>query len=335
MKKDVGNKPKPRPVRVGLDGSKLPVHMQLRAQKVGQKTLHRYLASIEEFEAWAKQRSRKITDKTLDKHVTTFLTHMFEAGREITDGTYLVYALQLLRCEVAKDHFLVCAKQALAGWRKSCPGNMRLPVPEEFLHDAATFALEESQVEMAFLIALQLDSYLRPSEILGLTCDNIGRPAGKRYPHFSIVVAPSTLGQVTKTGQSDDSILLGDRSHNTWMKEAMRLYLKRVDHHLFPNTTLSGYENFMRKACLKLKYKTNCVMPHIVRHSAASNDCYHQRRGLSDIAKRGRWQSRASVLRYEKHALLLQSWKQAAVSRKSDIQKRSQVFISLLLSNLR
>ena len=52
-------------------------------------------------------------------------------------ATYLVYGLQLLRCDVAKQDFLPNSKEALAGWKKLRPGSTRLPVPEEFIYDIA------------------------------------------------------------------------------------------------------------------------------------------------------------------------------------------------------
>lgn len=76
-------------------------------------------------------------------------------------------------------------------------------------------------------------------------------------------------------------------------------------------------------------------MPHVVRHAAASNDRYHQRRTLLEIQKRGRWQAKASVSRYEKHALLLSSWRQAADRRRKTIETRSQKFPKQLLDLLR
>ena len=45
---------------------------------------------------------------------------------------------------------------------------------------------------------------------------HMGAPQGARYPHWTILLAPATLGQVTKTGKSDDSVFVGDLRHNNW-----------------------------------------------------------------------------------------------------------------------
>ena len=61
---------------------------------------------------------------------------------------------------------------------------------------------------------------------------------------------------------------------------------------LFPELSLSFFEHWCRSACSSLQYKTACVMPHVIRHSAASNDSYHRRRNLAEVQKRGRWESK-------------------------------------------
>ncbi|CAL1160571.1 unnamed protein product [Cladocopium goreaui] len=157
-----------------------------------------------------------------------------------------------------------------------------------------TLALEDDRIDLAMAMLIQFDGYLRPSECLSLTTDHVCWPQGRRYLHWALIIAPSTLQQTTKTGQSDDSILLGDRPHNGWIKECMRLFMKTVKYELFPGLTLSGYETWCRQACLRLSYKCSCVMPHIIRHAAASNDMYHSRRSLVEIQKRGRWAAKRS-----------------------------------------
>ena len=192
--------------------------MRLKALKVSQKTLHRYLACIDEFEDWCRQTHRKALKTCLDKHVTSYVTYLFENDFEITRATYTIYGLQLLRCDVAKDSFLVGAKQCLAGWRKMDPGKMRLPVPEEFLWDLGNHAVGQGRFDIAMNLALQYDGYLRPSKCLSLHSSQVCPPAGRRYPHWAIVIAPSEMHETTKTGHSDDSILVGDMAHNLWIR---------------------------------------------------------------------------------------------------------------------
>ena len=70
-------------------------------------------------------------------------------------------------------------------------------------------------------------------------------------------------------------------------------------------------------------YPEGFLGAHVMRHSGLSNDVAHKRRTLEEGAKRGSWDSKKSVKRYEKHALLTRSWshvpaqQQAAVTRKA------------------
>ena len=159
--------------------------------------------------------------------------------------------------------------------------------------------------DIAFSMVLQYDTYLRPSECLGLERAHLGFPAQGRYNKWSIVVAPFQLGATTKTGKFDDSVLVADKSDRSWLTKAMELYVQRHPDKLFPQLTLAKYETWFGRAAIKLRYKSKCVMPHILRHSGASNDAFHKRRPLVDIQKRDRWEVKKSVSRYEKHALLL------------------------------
>ena len=231
--------------------------------------------------------------------------------------------------------FLPLAKEALAGWRKLAPGGMRLPVPEEFIFDYAHLALDDGLLDIAFGMILQYDTYLRPSECLALTHAHLGFPAGGRYNKWSIVIAPFQLGSATKTGKFDDSVLVADKSDRSWLTKAMELYVRKHPDKLFPRLTLAKYEGWFKQAGVKLRYKTKCVMPHILQHSGASNDAFHKRRSLLDIQKRGRWEAKKSFSRYEKHALLQKRWEQAAADRLTAIRRRSQTLLSRLLQALR
>eukprot|EP00438_Fugacium_kawagutii_P020835 Skav200772 [mRNA] locus=scaffold2001:422297:423250:+ [translate_table: standard] len=310
--------------------------MRLKAQKVSQQTLNRYLGSIDEFEKWVAGKKVKLTAHNLDRQVTLYLTHLQEdLDSEVSAGTYLVFGLQLLRCTTNKADFLTESKEALKGWRKRRPGSMRLPVPEEFIYDLATLAIEQGRIDIAMLLTIQLDAYLRPSEALDLTQAHLAPPNGRRYPFWGIVVAPADLGDQTKTGTSDDSVLLGDLQHNKWVGTAFKLFVDSTSDALFDSVNLAFYEKWLHTACKQLRYKTSCVSPHVLRHAGASNDVYHKRRNLQEVQRRGRWKAKSSVSRYEKHALLVQRWGQASVERHAVIHQRSQSFPSLLLRTLR
>ena len=159
--------------RVGLDNAQLPSHLRLRAMKVSQKTLTRYLLEIREFESWLKSKRQRWTRDTVDNKVTKYITHLYETDADFSQASYLIYGLQLLHCDVAKQAFLVNSKLALSGWRKQSPGEMRVPVPEEFLFDLMQFGIDNNRVDISMAMLIQYDGYLRPSECLTLTKDHV------------------------------------------------------------------------------------------------------------------------------------------------------------------
>ncbi|CAE7204167.1 unnamed protein product [Symbiodinium sp. CCMP2592] len=295
-----------------------------------------YYKHVREFEAWARAHGHRVTNKTLDRLVTLYLNFLEEDDEvQPSNGAYVIYGLQLLRNMGPKQEFLANSKEALNGWKKLQPGGMRLPVPEEFIYDLGFLALQQQRGDLAFALSLQYDTYLRPSELLGLTVDHVGYPAGGRYNKWSLVIAPSALGERTKQGTSDDSVMIADMADRRWLSDAMGLYVGRCKHELFPGVTLSFYERWCEKSCKQLGYRSTCIMPHILRHSGASNDMFHKRRSLNEIQKRGRWQARKSVTRYEKHALLLKRWEQASPKRVNSIRRQSQSFGPALVRYLK
>ena len=51
-----------------------------------------------------------------------------------------------------------------------------------------------------------------------------------------MLIAPSTLGQQTKTGKSDDSVLIGDVKGTAWISSHFALFMKGIEHSFFSFT---------------------------------------------------------------------------------------------------
>ena len=266
---------------------------------------------------------KKVDKAHLDQSVNSYVTQLYSHGLELSTASYLVYGLQLLECDVAKEDF--CSSvQTEPGWMAQ--GGPRWNAPSAtrgIFVGCCNLGPWAGRLVIAVAIAIQYHGYVRPSECLTLTSQQIGRPQGRRYPHWSLVIAPSSLHQTTKTGKADDTVLLGDLPHNIWMKDVMQCWMLRHEGPLFPNLTLFVHENWMKQTCYDLGYTAECLKPHVIRHSAASNDRYHKRRSLHEVGKRGRWEAKSSISRYETHALLLTQWKNCAPARRSLVSRRS------------
>ena len=117
----------------------------------------------------------------------------------------------------------------------------------------------------------------------------------------AILIAPEDAGQTTKTGETDDSVLL-DCSWMPWL-------------HLIA-TDLSKSRSSAADPLFSFDYPTFCaefndalaeldmtrlgVVPYAWRHSGPSIDRAQNHRSLAEVQKRGRWKQLRSVARYEK-----------------------------------
>lgn len=304
--------------------------VRLRAQKVTQKTLTRYLQEIAKFKMWLRSQKRRWNLSKLDNLATRYITHLQETEmRECHEASYLVYGLQLLHCDGPKQFFLPNTKQALGGWKNQRPGSMRLPVPEEVVFDFVQYFVNENLLNMAMAILLQTHCYLRPSECLSLTRQHVCFPATGRYSKWGLIIAPQELGVRTKTGHFEDSVVIGDHPETGWIAGLFAIFMRHVSGDLFPGLTLHQYETKLAQAERVLLYPAKCVTPHVFRHTGPSNDFYHQRRDLNAIQKRGRWRAKASVRRYEKSSLLIKRWEVVAKSRSAIVNSASQTMPKL------
>ncbi len=110
------------------------------------------------------------------------------------------------------------------------------------------------------------------------------------------------MGDVTKTGTQDDTVLL-DSSDGGYVGKVLQAVFSRArsqDDPLFPSLTLAKYEQLFRDAKCKLKLGQFGLTPHAIRHSGPSADFLSKTRVASEIQARGRWWTMQSVLRYQK-----------------------------------
>lgn len=337
---DKGGSKHKLPVRVNLDKRPITGPHKLAALKATQKTLDKYHLEIDRFSHWHGKRHGKspmFKDSVkLDRQVGLYMNYLHdELEMEPHHASYLIYGLQLLHNPGPKEQFLCRSKDSLAGWRKERPGRSRLPMPEECIWDVATALLDKARVDAAMAMVLQYHCYLRPSEVLGLTRDHVAFPSVGNYRKWGLIISPFDLGIASKNGAFDDAVVIADIPGFDWIGIAMGLYMKTVEHDLFAALTLAQYENLVAQTARKLQYSEGCFLPHVLRHSGPSCDHFHSRRDLSDIQRRGRWLARASVRRYEKHAVLIRQWRTVPSSRHDGILKQSQNFPSKLLKALR
>ena len=287
-----------------------------RASAVKAATLRRYIEALGFFRRWALAHGRSWhTHLFRDQATNGYLEHLY-AEYPVAVGRIVAYASQLLERDCCANDYLPAAKMALRGWAKRCFSRMRLPVPEEIILWLALHALYAFNGPfLSAAIVLQLDGTFRPLDILEMHAAQVCPPvpaAGAAYAKDCVfVVAPFDGMKTTKTGQQDDSIIMGDRRARV---EPILYELHRLRHDdKWFSIALSRYENFFRRESLTLGLQALQLCPHVVRQSSASNDRFHKRRTLKEIKKRGRWAVDMFVARY------LRTRKKACCSRPSSV----------------
>jgi hypothetical protein len=289
-----------------------PKRQLLRRGCVKKVTLTAYTTAVERFETWARRRRLPLTDlREADLALTLYFSELYLEGERPAAGRYTRYGYLLLRtsCDGDRNGDMPESRRALQGWTSLDPGRTRDPLPDIVVHWIASWFVDQDELEAAFAVMLQYDTYGRPSEILNLMRLDFTEPQPAAGPLFcndwTVNLANSVDGRNRKNGELDDSVRIGSPGR-LWMRDATQLYLKgcRGPGRVF-QLKLSHYENLFRSAAAALGLTALKPCPHAVRHSGPSHDTWARTLQLYEVKKRGGWKHDKSVARYEKHAKLL------------------------------
>ena len=296
----------------------------LARSTVAEKTAAAYISAVLAFEFFCRRACESLaTLRLVDGAMEKYFTHCFFDGAGPAHGRNVLYGWLHLKTDENnnKGQRLPKASRALRGWNKRCRGHVRDPLPWCFVCLIAEFFLQTGKVLLALAVLLQVDTYLRPSELLAVTLGSFSPPtplAGRDYDDaWTLVIAPAYLDVCTKTGLVDCSVLIGDKIRQFLLKALVAFGLDRKGRRdctlkknryvkLFP-FSLSTYEKEVANAGEELKLKAAGieVMPHVLRHTGPSHDRYVGARSAEEVRRRGQWVALGSCARYEKHAKLL------------------------------
>ena len=308
---------------------------RLQASRVKPKTLELYSSAVEEFEEWCIASSRACSKhKLLDEAMTIFIHELCEDYRSITDANYVIYGWILLRStlHLPEKLQLPFSKQAIKGWRSRFPSCSKAGVDLMLWDLVALQCCELGFYYTAAGILVQGDTYLRPSELLGLHRKHVIQPqASRRQDVWGIIVAPFEDSEPTKAGEFDDCVLLDTASRKDVNQLLRWLFIRaKSGSTLFENLRLEQYSKQIALAAEQVGLQALHLTPHILRHSGASHDAYHAIRDFCGIQARGRWKCSRSVQRYKKPGrMLLQHSKVSDATWLKARSARSKVFASL------
>ena len=256
-------------------------------------------------------------------------------------GRNLLYGWLFFKSENYEKDLLELSnmKRTINGWSKEVMEEERDPAPLEVLWWMGVWFLANGMTSIALCLVLQLDGYMRPSEAIELTEDQIIKPAplaGLRYAlNYSAHLSPQTRGKRSKAGQVDDSFVFGTKGR-MWVVDIVKKLARRVRKgaRLFPDLNLISYERAFQKASRALKLEMLGVTPHVVRHTGPSNDRLFNLRPLSEVQKRGRWGHIKSCTRYEKRAKIMRQLGLMTKQQQVSMKNAAAQFPQMLLDKL-
>ena len=276
-------------------------------------TLSRYAAAVQEFFDWMAGLHIKPGDEiALDQAMTNYFDVLFADAQHPFVGKYVLWGYLLLYPDARRHDRdrLVLARAALHAWCRRVPGSSRHPLPLSVFYLVAEYFVKIDRVDAAIATLLMVESYARPSEIVNLAVQSVICPSsGRRGPRqWGILIGNADLKEFTKTGQSDDTVILGT-SDRRWIVTVFALWhakqVRAKADRVFPQLSLQSLEALFRKAHTQLCLNKLRVTPHVCRHSGPSHDVLNKIRSISEVQARGRWLSPKSCRRYEKSGRLL------------------------------
>ena len=184
---------------------------------------------------------------------------------------------------------------------------------------------------MAAMTMIMVDTYARPGEAQRLRRCDFLEPRPGVLPSWAIIIAPEGSGRTTKTGETDDTVMLDSK----WLSWAGPLVEALAGDQSSASAWSHSYPEYcaeFRKSCKRLGLKK--LVPYQARHSGASCDRAAGDRLLEAIRKRGRWRSHKSLVRYEKAGRLAVSAKTYDAKQAAFFEKCARLLEDVMLGRI-
>ena len=315
----------------------------LRLSSVTSATLKLYERAVQDFEWWRKERhltGRR--DDIVDKQLEKYFASNYFRGKSPHLSRCALYGWILLRtdhCD-AKGTIMQRARRALIGYTNRDPGTVRDPWPIESVYLMGLHALDQPDGDLlAAAMVVQTDTYCRPGELLHIrSCDFYGPQRftrGRNAGAWAVSFAPSDTNFKTKTGQQDDTVMVGVKGRRWIASVAAELQrITKSASYVFP-FDLRTYERKFELVKKKAGLGSLKGSPHTLRHTGPSQDSFAYSMPLAEIKKRGRWSSDKSVGRYERHAKLLRVSASIPMHVQNRLATAGNLLATKLLAKLR
>lgn len=285
----------------------------LEKGSVKPKTALAYKEEVGKFVAYADLVSQPLVeDAEVDVCLVSYMNKLYFDGHQSWRGQKLMSALAHIDCGFGKKggRLLPRAWRALKGWLLKTPGRTRKPQPWCFWAGVAADLNRRGHLDMALYVLLLVSCYLRPSECLSLRRGDLIAPAQSVSRWWSLLIFQEHRERRSKTGTSDNSILVDFEEVRSWIGQALEAVASGgPDEFVFSFSYPDVVAEFDRSvANLGIKSAgQNRKVLYMGRHSGPSIDVARRRVPLLEVQKKGRWAAFKSVQRYEKAGRLTQS----------------------------
>eukprot|EP00439_Symbiodinium_sp_Y106_P072996 s2660_g13.t1 len=232
------------------------------------------------------KRLKELWDVEVDDALVKMFNHLFKEGEGSSTGDYILAALI--------DRFPQFGKLGSRKIPRSMAGSARLEkvVPISLAACLPPRDLVRHQLEDGALLKLRKMGLVPPTK--GVTGS------------WSVVTSLSETDDVSETGTKDDSVLVD--SSWLWLQFAGPLFQALSRGRPMDRVWEFDYSQYLpvfHDCCSDLKLS---LVPYQARHSGPSIDRSTNVRTQEEVRKKGGWQSRQSVARYEKSGRLAATW---------------------------
>ena len=309
----------------GLDDDGLPLGSGdlsfLERLSVKDGTREQYALEMKRFEQKMKIDVRRSTDVQVDAALLKYIHYLFFKGHPAHRVERFMAAFLHFRPEFGKlggrrcPHFF----RALKGYKRRSPGFSRKPRSFIEICGIVNQLVLMNCLRVSIYVLVCFALYLRPSEGLHLKGRDLVPPAPGVSRYWCMVLNCEEDQRTSKTGVSDES-LIWDSQHLLWVVPLLQALKATTEdnEYLFP----FSYQ-FMRRALATASQELGLpkLLPYQLRHSGPSWDRLQNYREMSEIQKRGRWISRASLVRYEKGGMVTKEFNKIALATRQHLQK--------------
>ena len=268
-----------------------------------------YMAQVRAFLAWAASRRLDWQCQfSCDMVLVLFLDEMFFKGHPSSLGSRTLAALIHFAAGVPHLYGASFARsrRALKAWSKLAPSRMRMPFPWLALVAVLGLLVWDRDIEVAIILLLQFETYLRPGAMDALLVRQMRCPipqAGRGFQLWTVLANPYEDNVPGKTGIYDMSVVL-DR--HQWLHPfLMVLTCHRDPNAPLWNTNGGVVSEKLQRACRLLGLENLKATRYSLRHGGASHDLVTRFRDAASVKQRGGWRCDESLKRYGKEGRAL------------------------------